>query len=634
MTSATDAHNGGEVSFNRHATDNGGAESPVKFEGTQSTMQGMSKLGSSRASMNTSSVAIMMRNLDQIQSEQVSFTRKIELEKKKKEALDIELLEQKDQLKYYRDITKSGRIVKDDDMISKKMINKLEYQVSQARNKLSAFRKENAALKVAITEMRQEKNFHVTILAEVNKEVAANKTLLVERKDEINVVNNKKQRTEVDISNMQTKMFTDMDVFSEELAQAKRTVVDTQASILEGIRDKLQSTFSPVLERTRRPRQYEEEPVDEEKLEREAKLSEYLQQVNVSSLEDLIIVLQKTEEQMFNQYNEIQSLTQETEKFEVDNKHLEKRLEEELINLKKLEETSQDKVVELDLKVSTIYHMIEVYDVSYGKNLDTLNSCKEGLIGILRSISQDEDSTDQALLASGVNPRNLPEFLGQVEQRIDELIQMLKASNHEILTRGDFVRSSGGGDSSPQHGVISRSGSRATGGNDDDSGNNTGAVRIPILPSYNDADEDEDYPDAVLPINVGMMKEMMARKMSNGMQLQQQQQQQLSPRRLEGEESPGGSPRTPTSRAGRVSSSEGGTPRATPSADAAAPRLSSPIEVKAPQTPEGGRPSSTASTDSRKRMSVVDTRSQMNKMRDAQAAREAGGEIRAAERVS
>jgi len=64
-------------------------------------------------------------------------------------------------------------------------------------------------------------------------------------------------------------MFTDMDAFSDELAQAKRTVVDTQQSILEGIRDKLQSTFSPAVERTRRTRQREEEPADQEKLERE-----------------------------------------------------------------------------------------------------------------------------------------------------------------------------------------------------------------------------------------------------------------------------------------------------------------------------------------------------------------------------
>jgi len=633
--SADDTPN--EVSFNRRVVDNSGVNSPVKFEGTQSTMQGLSKLGSSRASVNTSGVAQMMRNLDQIQSEQMSFTRKIAIEHKKKEQLEIDLQDQKSQLKYYRDITKNGLIVKDDDMISKKMINKLEYQVAQARNKLSAVRKENAALKAAITEMRQEKNFHVNILQEVKKEVATNKVLVTERKDEINVVNNKKQRMEVDIANMQAKMFTDMDVFSDELAQAKRTVVDTQQSILEGIRDKLQSTFSPVVERTRRLRQPEEEPIDREKLEREAKLAEYLQQVQVGSLEELIVVLQKTEEQMFNQYNEIQSLTQETEKLEVDNKHLEKRLEDEVINLQKLEETSLDKVAELDAKESQYYETTQVYHGTYDQNLDTLNHCKDSLVGILRTISQDEDSTDQSLLAAGVNPRNLPEFLGQVEQRIDELIQMLKAANHERLTRGDFVRDAHTVDASQtQSHIISRSGSRATGGHDDESGNNTGVVRIPILPSYNDVDDDEEYPDAVLPINVNMLKDFMAKKMNNGMQ--QQQESPRSPHQHRGGDSPVSAKVSPPF-AGRVSTAEGSRSNTADMGNPAGNQSpNSPDIVRQPRSPEGGRPTSTASTESRKRASVVDKRSAKDKLRDAQASRERaandGEEIRSGERVS
>ena len=146
------------VHFDGTTVDNTGSSSPVNFEAMPpSATSGMSKFGASSASQNTSGVAIMMADLDRIQSEQMMFSRKIELEKRKGAKLDAALVDQKDQLQYYRDVTKSGRIVKDDEMLSKKMIGKLEYQVAQARNKLSAVRKENQEVKRNIIELRKEK---------------------------------------------------------------------------------------------------------------------------------------------------------------------------------------------------------------------------------------------------------------------------------------------------------------------------------------------------------------------------------------------------------------------------------------------------------------------------------------------
>jgi hypothetical protein len=502
------------VSFNERATDNRGEHSPVKFEATASSMGGASRIGSTNASQ--SGVAVMMRDLDQIQSEVATITRKIEQEKKRREQLDAALVESREQLKYYRDVTKSGRIVKDDDIISKKMISKLEYQVAQARNKLSSTHKENKALRVAVGEARQEKLFKVSIYNELKKEIAANKVLLVERRDEINVVNNKKQRKEVDISNMKQKMFVDVDNFAEELLEAKSKVLDTQASILEGIRARLQSTFNPLEpkgRRTRTPTTSGEVVVDTSAAERQRRLGELLKEVKVNSLEELIVTLQKTEEEMFQQYNEIQSLTTETEKAEVDNKHLEQRLEDELSNLAKLEESSDHVRVELEEKISAIHENMAHYDASYGANLETLSNVKIPLQGIFQMMSLDEDPTDQAFIATGITDRNTPEYLGQVEQRIDELIQMMKASKHERLSREDFVRT--GADASSAAG-----GRRAS--IDQTTLNIGGVTRIHNLPSLHDADDEDDYPDPeskVLPVNVGQLKGIMAKKMSNGLRV-------------------------------------------------------------------------------------------------------------------
>lgn len=40
-------------------------------------------------------------------------------------------------------------------------------------------------------------------------------------------------------------------------------------------------------------------------------------------------------------------------------------------------------------------------------------------------MAQEEAAGDQQLLSAGVNDRNVEEFLGLIEQRIDDLIQVL-----------------------------------------------------------------------------------------------------------------------------------------------------------------------------------------------------------------
>lgn len=606
------------VSFNSTAQDNRGNDSPVKFQGTQSTMQsqGMSKLGSTNASQTTSGVAIMMADLDRIQSEQQTMSRKIEMEKRKALKLDQALLDQREQLQYYRDVTKSGRIVKDDEMLSKKMIQKLEYQVAQARNKLSALRKENQEVKGNVMEFRKEKMFQYGILLELKKEISHNKKIAIDGKEEITIVNNKKQRAEVDLLNQKNKLFVEMDEFGQELNEAKQNVVNTQASILDGIREKFQTTFTPTFDDSPRKKVQDFEPViNTAALEREQKLKEYLKVVGVDSLEDLIVALQKTEEDMFTKYNNIQEITQEAENMEVENKHLEQNLDDELTNLEELEASSGQRVEELEGKINGIYHNIEIYHESFTKNMETLNTTKKELEGIFYNFALDENPRDQALLAAGITWRNIPDFLGQVEQRIDELIQMMKAAKHENLHRDDFAKTP-----AP---ITSRTNSRNT--EDSQLHNTGGRLQLSNLPSFKDAEDDEDDADAdaekVLPINVGKLKNFMAKKLNNS-QAKSKREGELRTPDKQRKSSPHGSGSKGPTTTTTSGDAAGNLPTSPISGDLIANPPDSHMSSAAnslPQTPSGSRPSTTGSG---RRAVVHDTRTKNEKMTDMRTRRE------------
>lgn len=130
----------------------------------------------------------------------------------------------------------------------------------------------------------------------------------------------------------------------------------------------------------------------------------------------------------------------------------------------------------------------------------------------LLQVAQDEAAADQQLLSTGVNDRNVEEFLGLIEQRIDDLIQvntvalfvlqsliltaiavppqMSKAAQHQSIRRDDFLRIQ------PV--------------------DLKGVFHTPHLPSLNDAqdDEAEEHEEGakLQPINIQVLKELMAKK--------------------------------------------------------------------------------------------------------------------------
>ncbi len=446
-------------------------------------------------------IAAIMDSLDKLQGQQITFGKKIEKERENKDNLEIQIREATNAVNYYRNATKNGAVVQEDEMVKKKLINKLEYQIGEARNKLSAFRKKNQALKTEIIEGRQDKLLHLTIAKELKHELKESKEMLEEYKEDINIINNKKQRKEVEISNQKQKIFDEMDDFSNEMSRAKKNVAKTQINILDGIREKLQLSFSPLIDNTPKKVYREPEPeVDEEASARAQKLQDLLTEVGSESLEDIIVSLKKAEEEMYQKYHDIQEMTEEMEKLDVSNKHLENDLEQEQSKLEALEANSKRQSRELEGNIKEIQEQIQKSRVSYDKNLFVLQSVQGELMHILSYISVEGDATDKSLQVTGVNDRNIPEFLGRVEERIDTLIQMNKAANHIGIQREDFIR------------LASRQKASKV--------NETNYQ--PTLPSLMDEYDDKaetisatiNETEKVLPINVGELKNFMRKKVA------------------------------------------------------------------------------------------------------------------------
>jgi hypothetical protein len=440
-------------------------------------------------------VAGIMKELDRLQGEQVQLARKIEREKRRKEALALDLESARVKLRTYQDATKGGSIVKEEDTISRKTIAKLEYSLQQSRIRLSSTHKDNAAMKRRIDETRQNKIMHLNILRNLEREYQESKAKIASQQKEIIEVNEEKHRIDVKISSLQEQMLHSLNVFSNELSMAKQNISSTQTNILDSIRERLQNTFNnlDLLE--------EETSVDRspvvtvkrvnEAEERRVALQELLDEVGVDSLEKLIVTLQQSEEVIFAKYNDTQASTSEVERLELENKHLQTQVESQIAELQELESSNETKQRDLEISIASIKRSTEKAELQVAQSEEALSLMHTNLISLFKNIAIDE-ALDQQILETGVNERNIPDYLGIVEQRIDELIQMRKAAEHQLLEREDFGKSA--------------------------FRKMQGSLVRPTLPDSrveapdDDMGTEDDGSGRVLPVNIDLLKDFMNKK--------------------------------------------------------------------------------------------------------------------------
>jgi hypothetical protein len=248
----------------------------------------------------------------------------------------------------------------------------------------------------------------------------------------------------LEIAQIKNKMMTDIEEFAVEMDKAKNAISATQANILNSIRERLNTTvgstqaaFSPAVKHVK--------PVDDGAVRvndfaaNQAEISALLSEVNIDSLGDLISGLQTSEETVFSLYKTIQRTNAEVESLDMSNKELESELALQTEKLDSLQSHNDQIKSDLEKNIAAIQKSIGEYEKDYNSHMDVISSVSDDVMTLLGNIAIDEDALDQQLLASGITDRNVDAFLGLIEQRIDDLIQMGKAASRDALVCDDFV---------------------------------------------------------------------------------------------------------------------------------------------------------------------------------------------------
>jgi hypothetical protein len=233
---------------------------------------------------------------------------------------------------------------------------------------------------------------------------------------EVLSINEKKHKAKLGIVNIKHKMLRDMEDFSRELHTAKQNISSTQTNILGTIREKLATTYASAkfgMETTNLNATANTTDGDnasssklfsESHSYRRSETEMLLRDTDFSSLEELLGVLQASEEKMFVLYGETQSKNEEMEKMDLDNRHLEGQVEEQvrhknslsayfiefvfqLTRLRGLEGHHEQVKEDLERAIQALQTQIDRYDADYQRNLELLASFSESLVNLLKNVS-------------------------------------------------------------------------------------------------------------------------------------------------------------------------------------------------------------------------------------------------------
>jgi len=337
----------------------------------------------------------------------------------------------------------------------------------------------------------------------------------------VQTINERKHRTKLEIASIKNKMMSDIEEFAVEMDKAKSAVSATQANILNSIRERLsataggtQASFSPSAKHTK--------PVDDGTVRvndfavSQAEIAELLGEINIESLAALLSGLQASEELVFSLYKTIQRTNAEVESLDMSNKELGGELALQTEKLDTLQSHNDQIKKDLENSITAIQKSIAEHEKDYNSHMDVISSISDDAMTLLGNIAIDEDALDQQLLASGITDRNVDAFLGLIEQRIDDLIQMGKAASRDALVCDDFVFREA---------------------------RSVAQFQTPTVPSLNDlgqqGDDEEELDEnaRVQPTNISVLKEYMKKRIQkhikktsqqSSMTVQQQENHQLA----------------------------------------------------------------------------------------------------------
>eukprot|EP00753_Platysulcus_tardus_P000812 PLAT10730.1.p1 GENE.PLAT10730.1~~PLAT10730.1.p1 ORF type:complete len:587 (-),score=363.97 PLAT10730.1:133-1893(-) len=154
----------------------------------------------------------------------------------------------------------------------------------------------------------------------------------------------------------------------------------------------------------------------------------------ISDVDELVDKFIEAEDKNFSLFNYVNQLNEEIEKLEGSIHGVKAEIEKYRGEGISTDNQRKKILKDLEAKLSRTEAKAEEYDFKYSASMKTVSQLKAGIHTIFYKIGCDASAVEEMFGDHGVTESNMMQYLGIIEQRTNELLQMYVASQHGLAT--------------------------------------------------------------------------------------------------------------------------------------------------------------------------------------------------------
>lgn len=401
-----------------------------------------------------------------LQDQADMYARKIDQERRRIEQLDTQIKKMEEQVLKQRKDMGGVNASQESSQHVQKEIKRLENRLDKALVKFNEALAHNKHLRETIDNLRRERVVFDGIYKKLERELNEKKQKMAEIIEISNAAYEARDKAQAEMIALKAQADEEQTKFESDWSQLGQLIE----------KDRRMRDFMKQKEREKGDNRGEDSALEEEQKLRKRvskgawgiakdKANIHLSQEKVQSYEEAFAKIQKAtkitdidllvqtfisaEDQNFSLFNYVNDKSNEIER-------LEDQIAAIKVEIKKYKgtgNTGDDKrkkiIADLETKLGTTGSKADKFEDKYATASKTIEALKKGIQSVYDKIGFNDEKVNEILGNSGVTESNMMQYLGVIEQRVNELLQiyvMTKDGSGDNNAGGDADDSAGAGD--------------------------------------------------------------------------------------------------------------------------------------------------------------------------------------------
>ena len=397
------------------------------------------------AKKSTSSTAAA--DISRLQEEGNRYARKIELERKKIEELDLEIAAYQEKILDQKSRMGGINAAHENNKLIQKQIRVIENSLDKNLTKFNETLAHNKELRTKIDEYRRERVVFDKIYKKLERE------LHDKRKEMAAIIEDSKNayaardKSQSEMAALQMQAEKERTEFESEFKELGNMIKEQQV-MLEQLRlkqfERTENDRTQMLRTTESMNEEAASPMGTWAGKQDARGTAALTQDKINSYEDALAHIQETlgiedvneivtrfleaEEQNFSLFNYVNDINTEIERLEHSISDMRNQIEKYRGQGMSTDTQRKKTLRDLEDKLSRTTKKGDEYEARYQTAARTITQLKNGIQSIFARIGAGSASVDEMLGNQGVTESNMMQYLGIIEQRTSEILQAYAAS--------------------------------------------------------------------------------------------------------------------------------------------------------------------------------------------------------------